>query len=591
MLAATRATLARFHRLTPFVSPFLSRLVLVFALSLFGTVLGLLWPIFTKILIDDVLLAKNLRLLWILSGVMVVVTALGYIVGAINRYYYTQVTARILFSLREYLFSHLQSLSLTFHSRVKVGDVLTRLNTDISEVQSVLTDAAFAFITNILVLLATVGFLLWLDWRLFLVSLLVVPIQLYGVAKVRSPMVEETRKVRELNSSIGAFLVESLSAIKFVKLFTAETTQQQRLNAFGEKFVPLVTRFEMLAYLGSTVSTATTFLGGALTTLYGGYLVMQGQLTIGALIAFSAYQSRAFGPLQALMDLYLRIERAGVSLDRLFEFLDVGKDQVEQKGQGVQPENCRGTVEFREVGFFYDARTPVLRNVSFSVSAGERLTILGPSGTGKTTVIDLLVRLYEPTSGTITLDGHELRELDRAWLRNQVVVVSHDPFLFHASIEENLRYARPTATRAEVVSAAKIVGLDDFMMMLPEGYETLVGERGTRLSAGQKQRIALARAVLKQPQILVLDEALSGLDTASETSLHEALAVCMEGRTTIAVTHRLSSLHADDRVLVLDHGRITWDGPYGDMLATSEDLRLKLREWDREVRSVEVQAG
>src|ERR1700752_2420893 len=208
MFSTTRTTLSHFRRLTPFVSPFLSRLVLVFALSLFGTVLGLLWPIFTKILIDDVLLAKNLRLLWILSGVMVVVTALGYIVGAINRYYYTQVTARILFSLREYLFSHLQSLSLTFHSRVKVGDVLTRLNTDISEVQSVLTDAAFAFITNILVLLATVGFLLWLDWRLFLISVLVVPLQIYGVAKVRRPMVEETRKVRELNSSIGAFLVE-----------------------------------------------------------------------------------------------------------------------------------------------------------------------------------------------------------------------------------------------------------------------------------------------------------------------------------------------------------------------------------------------
>lgn len=591
MFSTTRATLSRFRRLTPFVTPFFPRLVFVFALSLFGTILGLLWPIFTKILIDDVLLAKNLRLLWILSAVMVVVTAVGYIVGAINRYYYTQVTARILFALREYVFAHLQSLSIAFHARVKVGDLLSRLNTDISEVQSVLTDAAFAFVTNILVLLATVGFLLWLDWRLFLISLLVVPLQLYGVAKVRLPIVEETRKVRELNASIGAFLVESLSAIKFIKLFTAETTQQQRLRGLGEKFVPIVTRFEMLAYLGSTVSTATTFLGGALTTLYGGYLVMQGQMTVGALIAFSAYQSRAFGPLQALMDLYLRIERAGVSLDRLFEFLDVGKDQVEQKGQELQPATCRGAIEFREVGFFYDVRTPVLQDVSFVVSAGERLTILGPSGTGKTTIVDLLVRLYEPTTGTIVLDGYELRELDRAWLRNQVVVVSHDPFLFHASIEENLRYAKPAATREEITSVAKIVGLDDFVMTLPEGYETLVGERGARLSAGQKQRIALARAILKQPQILVLDEALSGLDTESEASLREALAICMKGRTTIAVTHRLSSLHVEDRVLVLDHGRVTWDGPYGAMLATSEDLRIKLREWDSEARSSASQVG
>ena len=591
MFSTTRATLARFRRLTPFVTPFLSRLVAVFALSLFGTVLGLLWPLFTKILIDDVLLAKNLRLLWILSVVMVIATAAGYVVGAINRYYYTQVTARILFSLREYLFAHLQSLSLTFHARVKIGDVLTRLNTDISEVQSVLTDAAFAFISNILVLLATIGFLLWLDWRLFLVSVLVVPLQLYGVMKVRSPMVEETRKVRELNATIGSFLVESLSAMKFIKLFTAETAQQQRLQGLGEKFVPLVTRFEMLAYLGSTVSTATTFLGGALTTLYGGYLVMQGELTIGALIAFSSYQARAFSPLQALMDLYLRIERAGVSVDRLFEFLDVGKELVERRGHGLCPALCRGALEFRAVGFAYDPRTPVLQNVSFSVAAGERVTILGPSGTGKSTIVELLARLYEPTTGVITLDGHELRNLDRHWLREQVVVVSHDPFLFHASIEENFRYAKPSASRDEIVAVAKIVGLDDFIMTLPEHYKTLVGERGARLSAGQKQRLALARALLRQPQILVLDEALSGLDTVSEASLRAALAVCMDGRTTIAVTHRLSSLQAEDRVLVLDHGQVVWDGRYGDTLSSSEDLHIKLQEWDRAESSATSRAS
>ncbi len=584
MLSTLRATLSRFRRLAPFVTPFISRLVMVFGLSLFGTILGLLWPIFTKILIDDVLLAKDLRLLWVLSAVMVVVTAAGYFVGAINRYYYTQVTARILFALREYLFSHLQSLSLRFHSRVKVGDVLTRLNTDISEVQSVLTDAAFAFIANILVLVATVGFLLWLDWRLFLVSLVVVPLQLYGVAKVRSPMVEETRRVRELNASIGAFLVEALSAIKSIKLFTAETGQQRRLHDLGEQFVPLVTRYEMLAYLGSTISSATTFLGGALTTLYGGYLVMQGQLSIGGLIAFSSYQARAFSPLQALMDLYLRIERAGVSLDRLFEFLDVGKDQRERIEEGERPTICHGVIEFHEVNFFYDARTPILQNVSFTIGAGESLTILGPSGTGKTTIVDLLVRLYEPTTGVISFDGHPLRELSPAWLRKHVAIVGHEPFLFHASIEENLRYAEPMATHDELRAAAKTIGLDTFVATLPDGYATLVGERGTRLSAGQKQRIALARAVLRKPQVLVLDEALSGLDPASEGEIRHALQSLMVGKTTITVTHRLSSVRKDDRVLVLDSGRVVWDGLYGDLLGVSEDLRVKLSEWDREVR-------
>ncbi|HEV8714126.1 MAG TPA: ABC transporter ATP-binding protein [Candidatus Binatia bacterium] len=579
MATAKPTTLIRLRRLTPFVSPFLRRLIFVFLLSLFGTVLGLLWPLFTKILIDDVLLAKNLHLLFVLSGVMVAATALGYGIGALNRYYYTQITARILFALRQHLFAHLQALALRFHTRAKVGDLLSRLNTDISEVQSVLTDAAFAFVTNVFVLLATVGFLVWLNWQLFLVSLLVVPVQLYAVSKVRPLVVEETRKVRELNATIVSFLVESLSAIKFLKLFTAEGIQLDKLGILGERFVRLVTHFEMLNYLGSTASTATTFLGGALTTLYGGYLVIQGEMTIGGLIAFSTYQSRAFSPLQALLDLYLRIERAGVSLDRIFEFLDLGKEQEERSG-AVRLSQLRGDLEFREVTFAYEVGEPVLRQVSFHVPAGERLTILGPSGTGKTTVADLLVRLYEPSGGTILLDGHDVRQYDLPWLRRQVVVISHEPVLFHASLAENLHYASPEASWEEVTAAATAVGLHEFIVSLPQGYNTLVGERGARLSAGQKQRVALARAVLKKPKVLVLDEALSGLDVVSEAEVRQALDALMAGRTTLVVTHRLSSLRGDDAVIVLDAGRVVWEGRYGDVTSFPGEMRARLREWE-----------
>ncbi len=574
------STLSRFRRLTPFVSPFLPRLLSVFALSLFGTVLGLLSPLFTKILIDDVLLARNLRLLWILSGIMVLATVLGYVIGAVNRYYYTQVTARILFALRAHLFSHLQALSLRFHTRTKVGDLLSRLNTDISEVQSILTDAAFAFVSNVFVLLATVAFLLWLNWQLFLLSLVVLPFQFYGIAKVRPLMVDETRKVRELNASLASFLVESLSAIKFIKLFTVETLQLSKLSALGEQFVGIVTRFEMLAYLGSAVSTATSFIGGAMTTLYGGYLVIQGEMTIGTLIAFTSYQSRAFSPLQALMDLYLRIERAGVSLDRIFEFLDVGKEYVEQHGQGQSPAEIRGEIEFRQVSFAYDGNRPVLQGVSFRVAAGERLTLLGPSGIGKSTITDLLVRLYEPQAGMILLDGSDIRALALEWLRQQVVVLSHDPFLFHASLAENIRYATPTASEREMTHAAQVVGLHEFIQSLPRQYETIVGERGAQLSAGQKQRIALARAVLRTPKVLVLDESLSGLDVESETVMREALARALPDTTTLVITHRLSSLRETDRVVILDGGRTVWDGRYGELVTSPGDLRAKIEEWE-----------
>ena len=576
------ALLSRFYRLSPFVKPYIRRIGFIFLLSSFGTVLGLLWPLFTKILIDDVLLARNGSLLFTLCGIMLGVTVLGYGIGAVNRYLYTQVTARVLFALRQHLFAHLQKLSLRFHTQVKVGDLLSRLNTDIAEIQSVLTDAAFTFVTNVFVLIATVGFLIWLNWQLFLISLLVVPIQMYGVHKIQPHMVAETRKVRELNASISAFLVESLSAIKFIKQFGVERTQLGRLGRLGEQFVAVVTRFEMLGYIGSTTATATTFLGSTLVTLYGGYLVIEGHMSIGGLVAFSAYQSRAFSPIQVLMDLYLRIERAGVSVDRVFEFLDIGKEYTEPSDGTLQLGDCRGEVEFCDVSFGYHLNATahetdpelVLRRVNFRIAAGQRLTILGPSGTGKSTLVDLLVRLYEPQAGTIRLDGHDVRELDLGWLRQHVVVIGHEPFLFHASILENVSYASPEATREEIVAAVTAAGLHEFVTALPDGYDTTVGERGTRLSAGQRQRIALARAILKKPRILVLDEAMSGLDVESEADVRQALSALMQHCTTLVVTHRFTSLHAEDAVLVLKKGAVEWQGTYQELTKAPDILQI-----------------
>ncbi len=556
----------RVRRLYPFVSPFLGRIIGIFFLSLFGTLLGLLWPIFTKILIDNVLLAKNLRLLFVLTVIMVLATALGYGVGALNRYFYTRVTAKILFALRQHLFEHIQKLPLRFHARNRVGDILSRLNTDIAEVQSVLTDALMTFVTNILVLVATIGFLLWLNWRLFLVVSLVIPLQVLGVLWIRPRMVRMTRQVREHNAEISSFLVESLSGIKFIKLFSVEGIQGGKLATLGERFISLVIRFEMLNYVGSTAITATTFLGGVITFLYGGYLVIGGSMSIGSLVAFSAYQSRAFSPLQALMDLYLRIERAGVSLDRLFEFLDVAQEEEERPGGSLTLPSLKGEIEFRNVSFAYDPAEPILKDVSFRVSAGGRLAILGPSGTGKTTVADLLVRLYGPNTGTIAIDNYEVQEFSLAWLRSQVVVVSHEPYLFHATLEENIKYANPEASREQVIQAAQAAYLHDFIVSLPQGYDTLVGERGARLSAGQKQRIALARVVLKQPKILILDEAMSALDIISEEHVRRALEEPIAGRTTIVITHRLSSVQDFAHIIILSQGRVAWRGEYADLI-------------------------
>jgi len=563
MRPLSKVSFSRVRRLLPFLSGFRSKLAIIFFLSLSNTILGLLWPIFSKILIDNVLLARNLRLLWILSSIMIAVTLLSYVLGAINRYYYTSVTARVLFNLREHLFEHLQALPMRFHVRAKVGDLLSRLNTDIAEVQSMLTDAAFSFIANIFTLFAATGFLLWLNWKLFLLSLALVPLQLYGVMKFRPLIVNQTRAVRELNATISSFLVESLSAIKFVKLFVAEKIQLVRLSTLGVAFVKAVTRLEMLSYLGSSASTASTFLGSALVTLYGGYLVIEREMTIGSLIAFSAYQLRAFNPLQALIDLYLRMQRAGVSVDRIFEFLDLPIENDGARG-GIRLPEVRGEIEFRQVSFSHDPAVPILDDLSFTIPAGGRFTIVGPSGAGKTSIVDLMARLIQPGAGSILLDGQDLQSLDLAWLRNQLVVTGHQAFVYHAPMIENLRYACPDASQEQVIAAARAVGLHDFISSLPGGYETPVGEHGATLSDGQRQRISIARALLKDPKVLVLDEALSALDVVSEAEIRAAVERALPGRTVIMITHRLSSIRQEDHVMVLDQGRVLWSGRYGD---------------------------
>ena len=563
MRPLSKVSLSRVRRLLPFLAGFRSKLAIIFLLSFSNTILGLLQPIFTKILIDDVLLPRNLRLLWILSGIMIAVTLVSYVLGAFNRYYYTSVTARVLFNLRQHLFEHLQALPMRFHVRAKVGDLLSRLNSDIAEVQSMLTDTGFSFIANVFTLFAATGFLLWLNWKLFLLSLTLVPLQLYGVMKFRPLIVKQTRAVRELNAEISSFLVESLSAIRFIKLFVAEKIQHVRLSALGDAFVKAVTRLEMLSYLGASASTSSTVLGSALVMLYGGYLVIERQMTIGALVAFSAYQARAFNPLQALIDLYLRVQRAGVSVDRIFEFLDLPTESDGATGKLRLPE-VRGEIEFRHVSFSHDPAVPILDDLSFKIPAGGRLTIVGPSGAGKTSIVDLMARLIEPGAGSILLDGHDLRTFDLAWLRSQLVVTGHQAFVFHAPMIENLRYACPDASPEQVIAAARAAGLHDFISSLPDGYNNPVGEHGATLSDGQRQRISIARALLKDPKILVLDEALSALDVASEAEIRAAVERALPGRTVIMITHRVSSIRQDDQVMVLDQGRVLWSGRYGD---------------------------
>ena len=293
-------------------------------------------------------------------------------------------------------------------------------------------------------------------------------------------------------------------------------------------------------------------------------MVIESRMTIGALVAFSAYQMRAFSPLQALIDLYLRLQRAGVSVDRIFEFLDLPTESDLARGKNLRLPEIGGEIEFRHVSFSHDPAVPILNDLCFTIPAGGKLTIVGPSGAGKTSIVDLMTRLIEPGTGSILLDGHDLQSLDLAWLRSQLVATGHQAFVFHAPMIENLRYVCPDAPEEQVVAAARAAGLHDFIMSLPQGYDTPVGEHGATLSDGQRQRISIARALLKDPKILVLDEALSALDVTSEAEIRAAVERALAGRTVITITHRLSSIRPEDEVMVLERGRVLWRGRYSD---------------------------
>jgi len=536
------------RRALGFIVPYWRRLALVLGLSILSTALSLYLPLLTRDFIDGALIGRSVSTLLRVVALFAGVTLASFFVNVISGLRYTRVSADILFDMRLELYRHLQRLSPRYYARTRIGDVMSRINNDVGEIQRIAAETALAWVGNVLFLAGTVAMLAWLDVRLFLVTAASTPLGLWALVHYRTRLEREITTLRQRSADIGSFLIETLQAVKLVVTSNAQEREVGRFAARNTAFVDALMSMQLLTYLSGGLPGLILSAGTGLVFVYGGLRVINGSISVGTFVAFMAYQMQFLPPLQALMAMYANLATVRVSLRRVAELLDE-PIEIQEPDAAVPLPTVGGDVAFEDVTLSFDRGGPVLEHLSFAVDAGEVLAIVGPSGSGKSTIADLLLRLLDPDSGVVRIDGRDLRTVRLEDLRQRVALVDQEPTMLHATIGENIRYARPEALDAEVKDAARRAAIDRFIERLPQKYNTVVGERGMALSAGERQRIAMARAFLTNPSILILDEPTAALDPATEGQVAEGYEAVMRGRTVIVITHRTELARRANRVV------------------------------------------
>ncbi|MFY1032065.1 ABC transporter ATP-binding protein [Pseudomonas asiatica] len=539
-----------------FVRPHRRAIGLLLGLSLGASLLALAQPWLVKTLIDEGLLAKDYQTLWHMAAIMIGAGLLGTVLAGVNRYLHTRLSGGILFALRDNLYRHLQQLSPTFYGRRRIGDILSRLDGDVAEIQRFAVDSLFSAVSAVIGLVGAVVLMLMLSWQLSLLLALLVPIEVLWLRWMRRKVEREVRNLRERSADVSSFLVETLPAMKFIQAAGQQGREAGRLDQLGQGYMRQLLKVQVTEFFTQAIPGTLTSWCRACAFLVGGWWVIQGTWQLGALIAFSTYMGMAVGPVQSLLGLYVAVQRMAVSLGRVME--------LKQEAVAVRPAanpqpvpDGPGELRLEGVSFAHEGRQgAVLNDVQVCVPGGLKVAISGASGVGKSTLIDLLQRFYDPDAGRILLDGTDLRELDLAALRRRIAVVSQDIVLFRGTLAQNLAYGVPEASREELERVVRLARLDSLVDSLPLGLDGLLGERGQQLSGGQKQRIAIARAVLQAPAILVLDEATSAVDEATEREVIAAIDQLFAGRTRILISHRASTLADADLHLQLQAGQL-----------------------------------
>jgi ATP-binding cassette, subfamily B, bacterial len=558
----------RWSRVAALFRPHRWQLTLVVALIVASSLIALATPFLVRLVIDEALPRQDVRLLiWAVAG-MVAVTASTAVLGVLQTWLSTTVGQHVMHGLRTSVFSHLQRQSLGFFTRTKGGEVQSRLTNDIGGMQSVVTSTATSFAANATTVVGTAVAMAALSWRLSLLSLVVLPPAIWLTRRVarmrRSITAQRQRYLADLNTQVEEGL--SVSGVLLGKTVGAGPAQSARFAGTSTDLVGLEVRSQ-LAGRWRMATMSIVFAGiPALIYLAAGLPATSGGMTIGTLVAFTALQGALFRPLMGLLDIGVSLTASMALFSRVFEYLDLPVD-IDDPVHPVPLDDVRGEVRFEHVGFRYaDGHRPALVDVDLTVPAGATLALVGETGSGKSTLASLVARLNDPTTGRVTIDGVDVRDVTLADLARVVGVVSQETYLLHGTIRENLRHARPDATDEEMVQAARRAQVHEVIAALPDGYDTVVGARGHRFSGGEKQRLAIARTLLRDPRVLVLDEATSALDNATERAVQAALDEASRGRTTITIAHRLSTVRDADRIAVLSAGRVVEQGTHEELL-------------------------
>jgi ATP-binding cassette subfamily B protein len=594
-------------RVAGFIRPYAPRATLLIVLIGFTSLIDLISPLLFRDLLDNALPNRDIpRLNWLAVGLFSLPLLNGFI--QVAQGYLTSVVGEgIISDLRQSLYAYMQRMSMRFFTHTKTGEMMSRLNNDVNGAQRAVTGTMVNLITNIISLVSTIAVMVSLEWRLTLVAVIIMPLLILPSRRIGNVLRQITRQQMRLRGEMSALMNETLnvSGALLAKIFGRQEDEVARFAEKATGIRDISIRSSLIGrwfFMGLGLVGA---IGTALVYWLGGHMVLRGTFTIGTIVAFSVYLTQLYRPLTALLNARVEFATSLVSFERVFEVLDIPID-IDDQPDALVFSDCRGLAAFENVSFSYESdldsaiflenverfskrggglavtksgevyssssrsvdqeQKPVLQDINFETQPGKLTALVGPSGAGKTTITYLVPRLYDPTQGRVLLDGHDLRDLKLASLAPLIGMVTQETYLFHDTIRANLLYAKPHATQADLEQACRTANIHDFISNLSEGYDTIVGERGYRLSGGEKQRIAIARVVLMDPRVLILDEATSHLDSESEALIQHALEQVMVGRTSLVIAHRLSTILAADQILVIDQGRIVQRGTHDQLL-------------------------
>ncbi|MBQ7436950.1 MAG: ABC transporter ATP-binding protein [Oscillospiraceae bacterium] len=582
---------ALIRRILSYLLLYRLQFLLVFVTILVSAVLGLLPSIITGRIVDEALVGKNMALLIRLLILAFVTLSASQVISVLESYINSWISQRIIFDMKNQMYDHLQHMPHAFFTSEKQGDIITRMNTDISGVSTVISGTLSNVVSNIATVVTSLVALFTMSWQLALVGIVVIPLLILPTKKVGKKryalLTDSQAKNDEMNQLINETL--SVSGSLLVKLFTREKREYERFVEVNEEVTRLSLKEQQSGRWFRVVMGLFTQLGPLLIYFAGGYFIItraDPALTVGTITATVSLVNRLYRPVESLLNIHVDFTRSLALFTRIFDYFDM-ENPIRSPENGATPDVTDGDIVYDHVAFSYDPEKPLLTDISFTVPAGKMYAIVGPSGSGKSTIVNLIPRLYDVLGGSVKIAGVDVRDFDLTYLRSQIGVVTQDSYLFNGTIRENLLYAKENATQEELDAACYIANLNDFISSQPDGYETVVGNRGLKLSGGEKQRLSIARVILKDPKILILDEATSALDSITENAIQEALEALMEGRTSIVIAHRLSTILKADQILVVKDGTITEQGSHEELLAQGGTYRELYETQFRKILEIE----